>query len=307
MQNLILPSNIEIKENESLAAHSTFCIGGNCDYAAFPKTYAELAQIISEIKKQNAEYVIIGNGSNVLFDDNGFSGVVIFMSALNSTEYQEAPDGVYITVDCGKMLTPLANEAGKKGLSGLEFAYGIPGSVGGAVYMNAGAYGGQISDVLVSSTYFDTDTEQIVTINANEHHYSYRHSVYTENKNRIILSTTLKLVRGNITEIHDKMIGYMNSRREKQPLSYPSAGSVFKRPGNGFFAGKLIEDSGLKGCRIGGAEVSALHAGFIVNRGGATSSDVTALISHIKETVFKNYGIMLECEIIEIGNRKMKG
>lgn len=291
-------NTIEIKENEPLAKHSSFKIGGPAKIAVFPKNKDELISILKEINNCNYKYKIIGNGSNILFDDKGFDGIIIFTKYLTDTEYIHRGDSTLINVACGKSLTELASEAGKKhSLTGLEFAYGIPGTVGGAVFMNAGAYGGQMSDIVKETEYFDTSCGEIKKLPLEEHDFDYRHSVFADHPEYIVLSTTLELKEGNAEVILDAMTKNMMSRREKQPLEYPNAGSTFKRPA-GHFAGKLIEDCGLKGYTVGGAQVSEKHAGFTVNIGGATSADVLAVIKHSKDVVFDKFGVELESEII---------
>ena len=291
---------VEIRENEPLSKHSTFKIGGPAKIAVFPKTIEELISVLNAVKSCNYKYKIIGNGSNILFDDEGFEGIIIFTKKLSDIEYIHKGSVTKIKVSCGKSLTELASEAGKKhSLAGLEFAYGIPGTVGGAVYMNAGAYGGQMSDVVVETEYFDPTDGEIKTARGEEHKFDYRHSIFAEHPEYIIISTVLSLKEGNAEDIFTAMTKNMTSRREKQPLEFPNAGSTFKRP-EGYFAGKLIEDSGLKGYTVGGAQISPKHAGFTVNIGGATSSDVLAVIKHTKDTVFENFGVELECEIIYV-------
>ncbi len=292
---------IEIRENEPLCKHAYFKIGGHASFAAFPKTEEELLSVIDTAKTNKIKFFIAGNGSNLLFDDGGFDGVVIFTKHLSFVEYLHRRDSTLIEVGCGKNLTELASEAGKKHmLTGLEFAYGIPGSVGGAVYMNAGAYGGQISDLVAKTKYYDTQKNEIVTLSAPDHCFDYRHSIFAEHPEYIVLSTTLEMKEGDPEQILAQMTKNMEARREKQPLELPNAGSTFKRPGGGLFAGKLIEDSGLKGYTVGKAQVSTKHAGFTVNLGGASCADVLAVIAHTKETVLKNFGVELESEIIYV-------
>lgn len=301
MGKISFENDIEARENELLSRHSTFRTGGEADLAIFPKDRAELLSALSVLRERGERYTVIGNGSNILFDDNGYRGAVIFTKNMNRVEYIHKPDGTHIRAECGKMLTELAYEAGKKHiLTGLEFAYGIPGTLGGAVYMNAGAYGGQMSDVVVESECFDTAAEKIITISAAEHEFGYRKSVFEKNKDLVHLTSTITLREGDREEIFALMDKNMNSRREKQPLEYPSAGSTFKRPGEGVFAGKLIEDAGLKGKRVGGAEVSEKHAGFIINRGKASSRDILGLIDVVKKAVYESSGYTLECEIVYI-------
>ena len=294
-------NTLEVLENEPLSKHSSFKIGGEARYAIFPKSKDELISAIETVTRNNAKLAIVGNGSNLLFDDDGFDGAIIFTKNMSSTEYIHSASGTFIRAECGKSLTELASETGKKhSLTGLEFAYGIPGTLGGAVYMNAGAYGGQMSDVVTETEYFDPSTNEIKVISKEEHDFSYRHSIFEDHPEYVILSTLLKLKEGNAEDIFAAMSKNMSARKEKQPLEYPNAGSTFKRPGGNLFAGKLIEDSGLKGYTVGGAQVSEKHAGFTINRGGATCRDVLAVIEHTKATVLEKFGVELECEVIYI-------
>ena len=301
MCNIDFGKEIEIKINEPLSKHSSFRIGGGAKYALFPRDREELIFAINTCINRGEKYLIVGNASNLLFDDKGFDGVAIFTTKMTATEYIHKNDGVYIKAECGKSLTELASEVGKKhSLQGLEFAYGIPGTVGGAVYMNAGAYGGQMSDVVLETEAYDVKAQKIVTLKGDEHKFSYRHSLFAEEKELVVLSTTMKLSQGDAEEIFTKMTKNMTSRKEKQPLELPNAGSTFKRPGENVFVGKLIEEAGLKGYSIGGAQISEKHAGFTVNKGGATSDDVRAVIEHTKAVILEKYGVMLESEIIYI-------
>ena len=240
-------------------------------------------------------YTVIGNGSNTLARDGGFRGVVFVTTDMRRVTI----DGTRLTGGCGVLLGSVGTNASRAGLAGAEFANGIPGTLGGAVYMNAGAYGGQLADIVCETVCYDLDAKQVLHLDNAAQHFGYRHSVFME-KNYIILSATLQLTKDEPDAIRARMNDYLARRREKQPLEYPSAGSVFKRP-EGHFAGKLIEDAGLKGLRVGGAEVSPKHAGFIVNVGGATARDVLELIERIREKVYAMSGVMLECEIRTIG------
>ena len=293
-------NGIEIRENEPLSKHSTFKIGGEAKIAVLPKNTDELVYVLKALKNCSYKYKLIGNGSNILFDDKGFDGIIVFTKRISDTEYIHRGDSTLIKVSCGRSLTELASEVGKKhSLGGMEFAYGIPGTVGGAVYMNAGAYGGQMSDIVKETEYFDTDSGEVKTLSAEEHNFAYRHSDFIDHPEYVILSTTIELKEGSVEEIFASMTKNMTSRREKQPLEYPNAGSTFKRP-EGYFAGKLIEDCGLKGYTVGGAQISQKHAGFTVNVGGATSKDVLAVIEHTQKTVKDNFGVELESEIIYV-------
>lgn len=289
------------KENEPLSKHSTFHIGGNAKLALFPKNAEQFVSCIKYCNNSALRFCIMGNASNVLFDDKGYDGAIIFTTQMNRVEYIRRKDDTLIKTDCGVSLTMLASEAGKKqSLSGLEFAYGIPGTVGGAVYMNAGAYGGQMSDVVIESEILDINTMQIKTVAAADHQYGYRHSVFMDHPEQIIISTTLKLRPANAADIFEIMNKNMAARRDKQPLEYPSAGSVFKRPADNVFAAKLIQDANLKGYTIGGAQISDKHSGFIINLGSATSADVLALVEHVKSTILQTFNVALECEIIYV-------
>lgn len=292
---------IDVRRDEPLYKHSTFRIGGPAKYALFPENQDQLIYALNVCKNKGERYFIAGNGSNLLFDDNGFDGAVIFTTKMSSCQYLYKDGAVYVTAECGKSLTELSGEVGKKhSLCGLEFAYGIPGTVGGAIYMNAGAYGGQMSDVVFSVDYLDTSCGEVNTVLSGDLDLSYRHSMFQDHTEYLILSTTLRLCGGNAEEIFAAMSKNMTSRKEKQPLELPNAGSTFKRPGENIFVGKLIEDAGLKGFSIGGAQISSKHAGFTVNKGGATASDVLMLIEHTQSVIKEKYGVSLESEIIYV-------
>ncbi len=291
---------IDLRQGELLSKHSSFKTGGPSKCAIFPKNTEELSRALIYATESGEKYRIVGNCSNILFDDKGFDGILIFTKGVSDTTYIRKKNGVLVRAECGKSLTELASEVGKKqALSGLEFAYGIPGTVGGAVYMNAGAYGGQMSDIVIETEYFDTIDRKVKVLSKHEHDFGYRHSVFEDNTNYIILSTLIELKEGDPEDILALMTKNMSARKEKQPLEYPNAGSTFKRP-EGFFAGKLIEDCGLKGYTSGGAQVSEKHAGFVINRGGATSEDVLKVIEHIEKTVLEKFNVRLELEIIYI-------
>ena len=289
---------IECQNALSLSSKSSFKIGGKADLAVFPKNASELEYIVAYLKDRELPYIVVGNGSNILFEDEGYRGCVIFTEKMNEVSV----DVNRVTAGAGMSLTALASKAKTASLTGLEFAYGIPGSVGGAVVMNAGAYGGQVSDVLESCTLYDAEKCELRTLRKDEMDLSYRHSIFSENKKFICISATFTLKEGNRDEIDAVMRDLMQRRISKQPLEYPSAGSVFKRPAPDLFVGKMIEDSGLKGYTVGGAQVSEKHAGFIINIGGATASDVLCLVEHIKGVIRANYGVELECEIRRVGN-----
>lgn len=270
---------------------STFKIGGPAAYGIYPNSKDELVSLCVLCSSISVPFIVVGNVSNLVFSDSGYEGAVIFTSGISEIK----TEGTLVTVDCGVMLSRLCLLAAEEGMSGIEFAYGIPGTVGGAVYMNAGAYGGELKDVVKSVTYYDSELDEFFTISNDQCGFGYRKSIF-QDKSKIILSVTLKLESSDKEAITSKMQEYLNLRKEKQPLNFPSAGSVFKRP-EGHFAGKLIEDSALKGFTVGGAQVSTKHAGFIINVGEATCENVKALITHIRSTVKDNFGVELECEI----------
>ena len=281
------------KYDESMANHTTFKIGGNAPLYIEVNKPSQLSQIVKLCKEENVEYFILGNGSNLLVSDKGVDYVVICLKG--DFKNISLLDNNTLYCGAGASLASLCREAEKNGLSGLEFAWGIPGTVGGAVYMNAGAYGGEMKDVVYSVHHIDKDGN-LGTIKSSDVNFSYRHSIYKEN-GYIIIGITVKLKLDNKNEIRNRMDDFMDRRKSKQPLEYPSAGSVFKRP-EGNYAGTLIEQCGLKGKTIGGAQVSEKHAGFIINIGGATCNDVQQLIELIQSTVKDKTGYILEREII---------
>ncbi len=292
LAELLRDAELELNRNEPLSRHSSFCIGGPAELLVKPSDADELILAVNSARELGVRHCVIGKGSNLLFADAGFFGAVISTVNMKNVAVIENK----ISAGCGASFTSLAATAARSGLSGLEFGYGIPGTVGGAVYMNAGAYGGETSFVLSSARVYDARTQKIQTMSNAELEFSYRHSLLCDNEDLTVLDAVFELTFADPEEITEKMNGYMDSRREKQPLEFPSAGSTFKRPA-GYFAGKLIEDSGLKGYSVGGAQVSEKHAGFVVNRGGATALDVLSLIEHIKKTVLADHGVELECEI----------
>lgn len=291
-------AGILYKENEPLSAHCTFRIGGPADLFVMPRDEDQLCQTVQFCKQAEIRYYLLGNGSNILFADEGFRGAVIDVSAeaagMGLSIYQNA-DGDYISAPAGLKLSELCKFALQHGYTGLEFAYGIPGTVGGAVYMNAGAYGGEIKDVLESVTFLD-DTLELRVLPAKDLAMGYRTSVFEQHPDWCILSATVVLHRGNGAEVLARMKELLGKRREKQPLEWPSAGSTFKRPA-GAFAGKLIEDCGLCGFTVGGAQISEKHCGFVINRGGATCADVVELTEQVSRIVKEKTGFVLEREI----------
>lgn len=280
---------MEIIKNEPMKNHTTFKIGGAADEFCQAKSAEEIKELVEYAENKKIPYFVMGNGSNVLVSDSGIRGLVINISS-DFSSYEITGD--VIRAQSGALLGTLAKAALSAELSGMEFASGIPGSLGGAIYMNAGAYGGQMSDIVKSVTYLEKGEIKKIDKGFG---FGYRKSLFAD-LGAIVLEAELQLKKGDSGEIKAKMEDYKNRRNEKQPLNMPSAGSVFKRP-EGNFAGKLIEDAGLKGYKIGGAMVSEKHAGFIVNTGNAKASDVVALIEYIKKTVKEKFGVELETEV----------
>ena len=281
----------EVITNFPLKEHTTFKIGGVADLYVCPNNLMELINSLSILKENNVPYFLLGAGSNLLISDKGIRGAVIKLG--EGFDYAHAK-GDYILAGAGVSLAKLASEAKCAELTGLEFASGIPGSLGGALFMNAGAYGGEMKDVVTEVSFIDSDGT-VKTVSCNECDFGYRKSIFSKG-DKIIISAKLTLKKGNKEEISAKMRELNGKRKEKQPLEYPSAGSTFKRP-EGHFAGSLIEQAGLKGYTLGGAQVSEKHAGFIINTGNATAKDVCELIEYVKKTVFEKFGVQLEPEV----------
>lgn len=283
---------IQLKEGELLRNHTTFRIGGAAKYFAVPKNEEEIMEAVDFAIVKDLPYYILGKGSNVLFADEGYSGVIIEIGA--GMEKVERIGDTGIRAQAGVSLSALAAFAAREGLSGLEFAAGIPGTLGGAVTMNAGAYGGEMKDVIVSAKVMDE--EGIVRkLSCEELELGYRTSI-VQKKQLVVLEAEFLLNPGTTEEIQNTMKELNAKRREKQPLEYPSAGSTFKRP-EGYFAGKLIEDAGLRGYRVGDAQVSEKHCGFVVNRGNATCAEVLQLIEEVQKKVKEQFGVQLEPEV----------
>lgn len=273
--------------------YTTFKIGGKTDYAVFVNATQALAELCAALDDAHVRYTVVGNGSNLLFPDAGFRGVVILTVQMKKISVLENR----VFAESGASLIKVSCTACEASLSGLEFAYGIPASVGGAVYMNAGAYGSEISDVLKNVRCYDREKREIVKFDNKECDFSYRNSIFEKNNDRyIILDCEFELKSGEKSGIKALMDDYMSRRREKQPLEYPSAGSAFKRA-PGYFTAKLIDEAGLKGYSTGGAQVSEKHAGFIINTGSATAEDVKALLEHIRKTVWEKFAVDIEPEI----------
>ena len=270
--------------------HTSFRIGGPADLFIEAKSREAAVDVLAQLRAQDTPVFVMGNGSNLLVSDAGIRGVVVKLANTSCVR-----KGNTILADAGAQLSQVASYAMREGLAGLAFSYGIPGTVGGACVMNAGAYGGEMSQVVAETIYLTHDN-QIDLVSGVAHEFGYRTSVFQKNKDRVILAVRMQLTPGDPAQIRAEMEDCANRRREKQPLEYPSAGSVFKRP-PGHFAGGLIEQCGLKGARIGDAQVSEKHAGFIINRGEATCDDVLQLIEKIQKTVQEQTGVLLECEI----------
>lgn len=283
-----------IKLNEPMKKHTTFKVGGPADILVYPSTYEMIKKVIEACKANNVEYFLMGNGSNLIVKDGGVRGVVIKVDHLNEIKVAENS----VTAQCGAVLSLVAKAALESSLTGLEFAAGIPGYIGGAVAMNAGAYGGEMSHVLEKVIVID-DKNNIIELAKDELELGYRTSAILK-YGYIVLETTMTLAPGNKDEIKARMNDLALQRRTKQPLEYPSAGSTFKRP-VGYFAGKLIQDAGLKGASVGGAQVSEKHSGFIINTGDATAADILNLIKHVQEEVNKQFGVELHTEVRIIG------
>ena len=281
--------------DEPMKQHTTFKIGGPADYFLVPESGEEAGEIIKICKQTDIPYFILGNGSNLLVGDGGYRGAVIQiyrnMSAVTT-------EGTIITAQAGALLSSVAAVAKNASLTGFEFAGGIPGTVGGAAVMNAGAYGGEMKDVLVEVTVMDADGN-IFTIPAEKLELGYRTSIIKK-AGYIVLEAKIRLEEGNQEAIRERMKELTIQRTTKQPLEFPSAGSTFKRP-EGYFAGKLVMDSGLRGYQVGGARVSEKHCGFVINAGGATAKDVRTLMENVRDIVYKKYGVTLEPEVKFLG------
>ena len=293
--NFLKTVNIDFEENVDGKRLCSFHVGGNVRVVVKPKTADDFEELYAYLLDNDIKNVLLGKGSNIVISDDGFDGAFVSLSEISSVDFDITDDNC-IVAGAGASMMKLANFAQANGLSGLEFAQGIPGTVGGGVYMNAGAYGGAISQVLKSCLIFDQVGGKFFIVDASECEFSYRHSVFMDNKNLVVAFATFELKNGDPDEIKAKMDEYRTKRMASQPLEYPSAGSTFKRP-EWHFAAKLIEDAGLKGYTVGGAQVSEKHAGFVINRGDATAKDIENLVYHIQKTVKEKFDVKLECEI----------
>ncbi len=289
---------LEVKYNELMKNHTTTKVGGPCDCMVEPQSIDEIIEVLKYAKANNLCYYVIGNGSNLLVKDEGVNALIIKITSKFS---DVVIDGEIIKAEAGCSVPKLSQIAKQNSLSGLEFACGIPGSIGGGIRMNAGAYGGEMVNVVEKVGYIN-DKCELVEISNEECEFSYRHSMFVEHPEYVVVYAVYKLKKGNIEEISSIMDNNMNSRKEKQPLEYPNFGSVFKRP-EGYFVGKLVDDCGLKGYSIGGAQVSLKHSGFIINKGDATCKDVLDLIEYIKNVVNEKFGVMLQEEVVILGGK----
>lgn len=285
---------MEVRINEPMKRHTSFRAGGNAEWFCIPETDKELKAVLAACKKADMSWYVVGNGSNLLVSDEGFSGVIISTGKFDRLEV----DGETVTAGAGVLLSKVAAAAWKSGLTGFEFAAGIPGSVGGAAVMNAGAYGSEMKNVLKNVTVLTAEGD-VKTIPAEELELGYRTSCIPKN-GWLVLEAEYILAKGEPDAIKAMMDDLAARRRDKQPLEYPSAGSTFKRP-EGHFAGKLIEDAGLKGFSVGGACVSEKHAGFVINKDGASASDIYSLCKKVERKVMETFGVSLEMEVKLLG------
>lgn len=294
----IIKDSSRVLYNEPMKKHTTVKVGGKADVVVLPESVDEVKKLIEFAKNENIPYYVIGCGSNLLVTDDDIHAMFIIIKNRLGKVYV---NGNIIVADAGAAIPYVSQVARKNSLTGFEFASGIPGTVGGCVRMNAGAYGGEIKDIFLQATYIDGDGN-IKTINKDEMEFGYRKTFFMNHKDFVIISAKFVLKEGNIEEITNKMNENNLARKEKQPLEYPNFGSVFKRP-EGYFVGKLVTDSGLKGYTIGGAQVSQKHAGFIINTGNATCKDIVDLIHHIQKVVYEKYKVNLETEVVYIGGK----
>lgn len=298
LQEIVKRNNI--LKNEPMSKHTSLKIGGIADYFIKVKSIEELKELLEFTNKNKVPTTIVGNGTNLLVRDGGIRGIVIKLE-LNDFKIKKTANEVLITVGSGMTLAALSAVALKEEITGLEFISGIPGTIGGAIRMNAGAYGSEMKDIVVKTRYMTYDGK-IKTLDLDEHEFEYRNSIFSK-MNVIIIDTTLKTQKGTKNEIEVKIDEFATSRKASQPLEYPNAGSTFKRK-EGVITAKLIDECGLKGFSIGDAEVSTKHAGFIVNKGKATAKDVLELVEHIKKEIKNKFGLDLELEILVIGEEK---
>lgn len=299
LQDIVTAKNVLI--NEPMSKHTSFKIGGNADYFIIINSVQELKDVLKLANNNNIPITLVGNGTNLLVRDGGIRGVVIKLN-LNNFKIKRSSNEIQITAESGMTLATLSLIAGKEEIAGLEFLSGIPGTIGGALRMNAGAYGSEMKDIVVKSRYMTLDGK-IKTLNLEEHKFEYRNSIFSKLKDSIIIDTTIRAQKGNKKEIDEKVKEYSNLRKEKQPLEYPNAGSTFKRK-EGFVTAKLIDECGLKGYSVGDAEISTKHAGFVINKGKAAASDVLNLVKHVKNEIKNKFDLDIELEILVLGDDK---
>ncbi|MEY8297934.1 UDP-N-acetylmuramate dehydrogenase [Emergencia timonensis] len=290
---------MERLQNVDMREFTSFKAGGKAREMVILESVEELREIMGEIHRLKKKYIVLGNGSNTLIKDSGFDGIVV---KLGEAFNKVTVEGERLICGTGALMSVVAKAALAADLTGFEFASGIPGSIGGAIFMNAGAYGGEMKDIVESVTLVKNDGSETISINAADLDLSYRHSILEDTRD-VAVTVTLKLKKGNHEEIAGRMAELTKRRNEKQPVQYPSAGSFFKRPA-GYFAGKLIQDAGLKGATVGGAQVSDLHSGFIINKGGATATDIIDLMHLVQNTVYDKFGVRLEPEVRIIGDER---
>lgn len=285
-----------VQEDAPMAKFTSFRAGGCADLLVQPQNIKELQDVLQVLQEEGCPHMVLGNGSNVLVKDGGYRGVIV---KLGPGFDHVAVEGNVIRCGSGALLSAVAKAAADAGLTGMECLSGIPGSIGGAVFMNAGAYGGEIKDVLRKVSVISQDGAHLSELDTGSLDLGYRHSILQQTGD-IVLEAEFMLQPGNETEIKEKMAELKARRNEKQPVNYPSAGSFFKRP-EGYFAGKLVQDADLKGVSVGGAEVSQLHSGFLINKGGATATDIIQLMRIVQAAVMERFGVMLEPEVRIIG------
>lgn len=292
----IINDKARIKYNEPMKNHTTVKVGGPCDVLIYPKDKEEISSIIDYAKSNNIKYYVIGMGSNLLVSDEGVHALII---KITNRFADIKVDGEYIIAQSGASMPLVSIKAKNASLTGFEFACGIPGTIGGGVRMNAGAYGSEMSNIVCEVEYLTSDGN-IRKMENKDMEFGYRHSIFVEHPDYVILGAKFKLKKADVNDIAKKMEENQVARRTKQPLEYPNFGSVFKRP-EGYFVGKLIQDAGLKGYKIGGAQVSTKHTGFIVNIDNATCKDIIDLIKYIQKTVYEKFNVALKTEVVYIG------
>ena len=292
LKKVIPEENIKI--NEPMSKHTSFKTGGPAEIYIIGKTLEQIQAVLKYSNQNNIQLYIIGNGSNLLVSDEGIKGIVLKIS-VDNIETLESDFGVLVKAGAGVKIMALAQILKKDGITGFEELAGIPGTMGGANYMNAGAYGKELKDIIVSTKAINKENGEIETLKNEEQELKYRSSIF-KNRKYIIIETMLNLQKGIPEEIERKMSNFLNQRKEKQPIEYPSAGSTFKR-GEKFITAKLIDECGLKGYQIGGAQISEKHAGFIINKNNATSKDILDLIQYTKKKVFEKFGVQIEEEV----------